>query len=186
MPTPFISTQDLSDYLGVVATADAGATICIDAACDICRDVAEITFNESMGTATLDGTGTDVLLLPEHPVTNVGTVNLMTTGTTESVTEFEWTRDGRLLRGSAGSDPRPAWPRGRQNVQVVYDYGYGTADLPRSVRMVALGLASRLIVQGVAKRETVGDVQVEYAGAASDLTANELRILQRYRQRRSF
>ena len=46
-------------------SADAGALIAIDAACDICRDVADQTFNLGTATVTLDGTGTDMLLLPQ-------------------------------------------------------------------------------------------------------------------------
>jgi hypothetical protein len=77
------------------------------------------------------------------------------------------------------------WPEGRQNITVTYQHGYADADLPRSVRMVALAIASRLVVQGVAVEESNGPVSVKYANAATDLTAGELRILQRYRQTRS-
>jgi hypothetical protein len=40
------------------------------------------------------------------------------------------------------------------------------------------------VVQGVAVEESLGDVRVKYAGPATDLTAGELRILQKYRQMR--
>lgn len=187
-PDPFITSADLSNYTGRDLSTDTGAVIAIDAACDICRDIAECSFNAGTATITLDGTDTDVLLLPEHPVTTVGTVNLMAAGTiAQSITEFEHTSDGRLLRGSAGNDPRPTWPRGRQNIQVTYEYGYGTATLPRSIRMVALSIASRLVIQGIAKSEVTGDARIDYSTAAStDLSAGEERILKRYRQSRSF
>ena len=48
--------------------------------------------------------------------------------------------------------------------------------------MVALSLASRLIVQGVAVKERVGDNQMDYAGPATDLTAGEQAILRKYRR----
>jgi hypothetical protein len=51
------------------------------------------------------------------------------------------------------------WPSGRQNITVTYDHGYADADLPRDVRMVALSVASRIAVQGVALEESVGDVR---------------------------
>lgn len=183
MPDPFINTTDLADLLGRDVTSDTGAIIAVDAACDVVRDIAEQSFNAGTATISLDGMGTDVLLLPERPVTTVGTVTISAGTTTETITEYECTTTGMLLRGSAGSDPRPTWPRGRQNVQVTYEYGFGTANMPRSVKLVALQLAARIVGQGLARRETIGDAQIEYGvPAATDLSANELRILQRYRQ----
>jgi hypothetical protein len=69
-------------------------------------------------------------------------------------------------------------------VQVTYDHGYATADIPRPVRMVALQLAARIVTQGVAVAETVGDVSIRYAGPAMDLSAGEKSILKRYRPSR--
>jgi hypothetical protein len=103
-----------------------------------------------------------------------------------TVTDYMLTADGRLLRGSAVSSTctLPVWPMGRQNVQVTYEYGY--TEVPRDVRMVALQIAARIVVQGVTVRETQGDLSVDYATAATDLNANELRILRKYRKARSF
>lgn len=183
MPDPFISTQDIVDYLGRGATGDPGMIIAVDAACDIVRTVAEQTFNQVIGgTVVLDGTGTDALVLPGRPVTAAGTV--LVDGT--AITDYVLTANGMLFRGSAGGDPRPVWPTGRQNVQVTYDYGYADADLPRDVRMVALSIASRLLVQGPASEEQVGDVRIKYASAATDLTNGERMILRKYRRSRSF
>ena len=54
-----------------------------DAACDMVRTLAEQTFNDGTTTLTVDGTGTDAIVLPELPVNTVGTVNLIdTAGTT--------------------------------------------------------------------------------------------------------
>jgi len=78
------------------------------------------------------------------------------------------------------------WPMGRQNVRVTYGHGYQTLTVPSDVCEVALELAMRMVAQGVAQSETVGDVQIAYGMAADDLTANELRILERYRGARSF
>ena len=47
----------------------------------------------------------------------------------------------------------------KKNIKVTYDHGYTVAgtvnNVPRSIRMVALMIASRLVVQGVAQQETV-------------------------------
>jgi hypothetical protein len=180
MPDPFISAQDLTDYLGRNVTGDDGAIIALDAACDIVRDLAEQEFNARTSTVTLDGTGTDVLLLPQLPVSAAGTVSVDGT----AVTDYTLNGNGMLFRGSAGCDPRPVWPAGRQNVEVTYEHGYADADLPRSVRMVALSAAARIMVQGVAVEETVGQVRVKYAVAATDLTNGERAILRKYRHTR--
>lgn len=176
---PFISAQDVVDYLGRGDITDPGIIAAVDAACDIVRTVAEQTFNQVVGgTTVLDGTGTDALLLTEQPVTAAGTV--LVNGTQVTDYTLDQVR-GMLFRGSAGVDPRPVWPRGRQNVTVVHNHGYAPVDLPRDVRMVALSIASRLIVQGPASEEANGDVRVKYAAAATDLTNGEKLILGKYR-----
>ena len=194
--TPFISRQDLTDYLGRDVTTDDGALIAIDAACDMVRTITEQDFNvQTNGTAYLDGTGTDALLLPKLPVTDITSVTVggtITSGTfTGGSAINSWTLngDGVLLRTRgaassswmAGSTPM-TWPKGRQNVKVVYSNGYGTAVLPRDVRMVALQIAARLVVQGVSVYETVGPVSMRYGGPATDFTNGELRILRKYRR----
>ena len=194
--TPFISRQDLSDYLGRDVTTDDGALAAVDAACDMVRTMTGQDFNLTMGTVVLDGTGTDSLLLPQIPVTDIdsvtigGTVNAGTTTGGTAVTSWMVRDDGVLLRtaGAATGDPSYTgetlplkWPKGRQNIQVVYTHGYGTAVLPRDVRMVALAMAARLVVQGVAVYETVGPASIRYAGPATDFTAGEKAILSRHR-----
>jgi hypothetical protein len=177
LPDPFITPQDLVDYLGRGTATDPGMLIATDSACDICRTLADDQqFNRGTTTFTLDGTGTDALLLPQRPVNAAGTV-VVNGGT---VTDYMLSRTGVLLRGTAGEYPRPTWPEGRQNVVVTADHGYADADLPRDVRMVALGIAARLVVQGVAAEESIGAVRIKYAAAATDVTANELRILRRH------
>jgi hypothetical protein len=173
---PFITVQDVSDLLGRDLTTDDGATIAIEAACDICRTESGQLFTTLTETITLDGTGTDAILLPERPANTAGTV--LVNGTAEA--NYRLNGNGVLLRGTAGSDPRPVWPAGRQNITVTYSHGYGT--VPADVRMVALQSASRMVIQGAATEEQIGDVRVKYAAPAADLTPGELRILGRYRQ----
>jgi hypothetical protein len=188
MADPFIAPIDLVNYLGRGTISDPGMLIATDAACDMVRTVAEQTFNQSTSTITLDGTGSDTLLLPELPVTRAGTVTVAGGTVTDYVLN---TRLGMLVRKTSSTDVDYVnscyslkWPRGRQNVTVTYDHGYADTDLPRDVRMVALSIASRLVVQGVATQESNGPVSVTYAGAATDLTLGEHRILQKYRQTR--
>jgi len=180
MPDPFVSPQDIVDYLGRGTVTDPGMIIAADAACDTVRTISERTFNAGTSTVTLDGSGTDAILLPDLPVTAAGTVTV--NGGT--VTDYVLNSNGVLFRGTAGCWPRPVWPMGRQNVRVTYEHGYQTVDVPQDVRMVALSIAARLVVQGVALEESVGPVRMKYANAATDLTNGEARILGKYRQQR--
>lgn len=148
MPTPFISAADLTAYLGRDVSADAGATIAIDYACDTVRAISEQDINQSTDTVYLNGTGTDALLLPQLPVTAAGTVVVNGGTVTDYLVNSDW---GTLYR-TAGTY-RGTWPKGRQNIQVNYTHGYGTADVPREIRGVALAIAARYIVQGVAISE---------------------------------
>jgi hypothetical protein len=178
-PTAFITAQEVVDYLGRGEADDPGVVFAVDSACDVCRTIAEQAFSQGFSdTVILDGTGTDAMLLPELPVLAVTSVMEDTT----AVTEYSLNGNGVLYRGAAGVDPRPVWPKGRQNITVTYDHGYDDYDFPDDIRMVALSIASRLVVQGAAAEESVGDVRVKYSVAASDLTANEIRILKKYRQ----
>ena len=179
MPDPFISTQDLSDYLGRDVTSDDGAIMAVDAACDIVRDIAEQDFNQTTYTTSLDGNNLDCLLLAQRPVTAVSSVSV--DGTAIDSDDYVFTAGGKLLRNKCD-----VWRKGRQNVAVTYTAGYATDDVPRSIRMVALQIAARYVIQGVAESEVVGDVQLSYGMNAADLTQNELRILNKYRAARSF
>lgn len=179
MGTPFISRTDLSNYLGRDVSADDGATIATDSACEMVRTLAEQRFDEVSGeTISLDGSGTDSLLLPELPVNTVGTVTV--NGGT--VTDYCLADNGILYRGTAGSRyswPH-CWPAGRQNVTVTYDHGY--SEVPEDIRMVALAVASRLVVQGPASFEVLGDQQVRYGVNSTDFTNGEKMIIQKYRR----
>jgi len=182
VPDPFISPQDLVDYIGRGTATDPGFVIVCDAACDTCRTVAERDFNAGTATIAIDGSGTDAVLIPNRflPLNTVGTITV--NGGT--ITDVVVNDNGILFRGSAGVDPRPVWPMGRQNVTATFTHGYAEVDLPRDVRMVALSIASRLVVQGVALEESVGPVRMKYANAATDLTNGEKMILGKYRQMR--
>lgn len=179
MPTPFITEADVVDYLGRGDAADPGITIAVGSACDIVRALTEQAFNQVIGgTAVLDGTGTDALLLPQLPVTAAGTVTV----NGDAVTDYTLSSNGILYRGgSIGDACSSAWPSGRQNITVTYDHGYADDEVPLDVCMVALAIAARLVVQGPLKSETIGQVSATYAVAATDLTVGEKAILSKYR-----
>jgi hypothetical protein len=185
-PTPFISTQDLSDYIGRDVTADNGAVIAIDAACQIVRGIAGQTFTELTETISLDGTGTDCLLLPELPVNAAGTVTESGEPLVQGV-DYVLANQRKLIRTAGTSwnvnviGDAAHWPQGRQNIVVTYDHGYAGGTVPSDVRMVALQVASRIAIQGIAQQETVATEAITYSSPAMDLTPGERLILSKYR-----
>lgn len=183
MAAPFITAATLGSYLGRDLSADTGATQVVAAACGMCRTVAEQEFTLGTSTAVLDGTDTDALLLPQAPVSAIGTVQIVSTeGTaTLAATDYVASPDGMLFT-SAIAGSWATWPGGRQNVRVSYTHGYGTADFPEEVRMVALAAASRLLIQGPASGETVGGASITYALPSTDLTDGEKAILRKYKR----
>lgn len=187
MAEPFISRDDLSALLGQDVSGEDKALIAIDAACDTVRVIAEQTFNlVTDDEIRMDGTGTDALLLPQLPVTEISEV--IENGTTLTAdTDYMVSADGVLLRlpsivenGSISLCRRQWWP-GRQNIAITYSHGY--AEIPRDVRIVALSLAARLYGQGAGVVfQVLGQYQVRYSGAPGDLTSTETLILHKYRR----
>lgn len=181
MADPFITEQDVVDLLGRGDTSDPGITIAVDAACDIVRTFTERLINETTESINLDGHGGDALLLPQLPVTQV--VSVQVNGT--AVTDYAVGSNGILYRGTGGTADTswaPSnWPEGRQNITVQYKHGWAGTLVPRDLRMVALALAQRIVVQGAAVSEQVGQTRVAYAGAATDLTKTEKIILGKYK-----
>jgi len=165
----FITVQELADYMQRPDVLDdPAAEMAVQGACDVCRTVAGQPFTNTTSTVVVDGTGTDVLVLPRVPVSKVTSVTVGDTADTSYVAD-----NGMLFKQSG------TWRRGRRNVTVKLTHGYSDLAFPSDVKQVALAIAARLLNQAPrnAMAETVGDVQVRYAVAPTDLTANELRIL---------
>jgi hypothetical protein len=188
---PFISRDDLGNKLKLDLSQDGHALACVDAACDMCRTISEQNFNRGTADAfALNGSGTEVQLLPEYPVNAVSQV--VEDAGTLSVGDYVVDKTtGALIRVPVGQSytsnnyrlkPSVVWNRGRSNIQVIYDHGWDLANIPRDVRMVALNLAARFFQQGPATFEALGARQVRYDTEQSDLTKNELRVLIKYKR----
>ena len=183
----FITVAELGNLLGRDLSTDTAGTAVVEAACDICRDVAEQTFTRGTTTQVFDGPGTDALLLPELPVNSIGTVSVSDssnppTWTVAGTADYALNGNGVLYAtDTAGTSLfGTVWPKGRQNVRITYDHGY--TAVPESVKAVAKSVASRLLVQGPAISEAIGDVNVRYAGEATALMPTERLILTKYRR----
>lgn len=174
---PIISDEELADYLSrPSAENDPTAIAACDAASQVCRTTTDQLLNEvTDDTLVLDGTGTDVLVLKQLPVTEVSTV-LDNNGDAVDPTAWTLTAKGTLVRYAS------VWVQGRQNFTVTYSHGFADADMPSDLRMVALSLAGRIYMQGPVVFEAIGKRQVRYAGPAMDLSNTEQAILRKYKQ----
>lgn len=184
----FITIEEVSAYVGRDLSADDSAAFAVSAACDTVRTLTEQDFNAVTETVYLDGSGTDTLLLPQVPVTAAGTV-VVNGGTLSGTADYTVTEDGKLYRTtgtatlsswSQGCGPSGYWPQGRRNIAVTYEHGY-SGTVPSDVRMVALAIANRIVTQGGATQESVGQVSKTYAVSSTDLTKGELAILRKYK-----
>ncbi len=181
MADPWITEQDVVDHLGRGDASDPGISQAISVACGMVRNFTEQDWLEDTRTILVDGTGTDALLLPQAPVTNIGQVQVAG----EAVTDYVLRDDGVLIRTLDSEEPTVSvakWPEGRQNVEVRYTAGYpSSAEMPDEVAGIAVMLAGRMVLQGPVLEERVGQTTVKYAGAAADLTTGEKMMLRKYR-----
>jgi hypothetical protein len=192
LATPFVTVAEAE------LTASTRGTAIVTAACDLVRLFTEQDIYPAVtgGTALLDGTGTETLLLPQLPVLNAGTVIENVTspspGTLTLNTDYKLSDNGELYRlpglidsgWSTGYVVNNWWP-GRQNIQVVYSYGYALADVPPDLKEVAIQMAKRLSSQnGNVVFEQIGQRQIRYDGPATDFTNTEKLVLRRYKQAR--
>lgn len=183
----FVSVAELSSYTGRSFAGDAGGTLVVDMATATVQTLTEQTLTRGTTTGTFDGTGTDALLLTEGPVNTIGSVSV-----SDNATPPAWTVAGTadyaldskgvlLATNTAGTSLFGGeWPMGRQNIAVTYDHGYTT--IPDDLKMVTMMIASRLIIQGVAQFESLGDLNIRYGVNSSDLTAGEMAILRKYKR----
>lgn len=185
---PFISRDDLSDYMRQDISASDIAGIVIDAACETVRTYIGRRLNYvEDDEITLDGSGTETLMLPEWPV--IGTPVVEEDGV--AFTDFV-VRGSRLVRTSG------IWMPGVATISVTYSHGYATSEadvvadtgperVPSDLRDVALVLAamdlsvSESRFNSVAARDTVGGATPQEGPGPPKLTAEQERTLHFYR-----
>ncbi len=189
---PFVSTDDLGDFLRRELTGDLMAEMAVGSACETLRDmIGQDLVGVVDDAVTLDGPGTDALLLPQTPVHEVASV-LQDGEEVDSETYYLNKVDGALYR-KVGT-----WRRGRGRFEVTYTHGWnaysasgsgGLASLPplpRTLHILAVTLAARIYDQGLVKNEKVGTYSVIYsAESALSMTKGEIDIVAKYRRRSS-
>lgn len=181
---PFITEAELTTYLGRNVTAEDLATLAVGAASDLIRNAVGARLdNVEDDIILVDGSGTDTILLPELPVTEVTEVNYVTPDTDPELLDpaEDYLVD---LRNGALVTRGGTWLEARGNYEVTYSHGY--TDIPADLRVLALTVAARIYDQGIVKQESVGGYSATFSSPESmALTARELNLVAKYRPVRS-
>ena len=172
--TALASVAELASYVGrEIADEDASALLALDLASGAVREYCgqTLTLVED-DEATLNGSGTRVLLLPETPVTDVASVTV--SGDELDTASWGWSAEGVLNRIGG------TWPTGARSVVVVYSHGL--SEVPAAVKAVVLSVASRVLDSpSSVKQESIGAYSVTYTNGAPTLLDSEIGSLSRYR-----
>lgn len=172
-----VSAAELQTYLGDPNLDTDQADLVLGGVDALVREwtrqhLEEVTNEE----VSLDGTGTDVLLLPELPVTAVASiVDENDSSTLTEDTDYRWWNNG-IVRRLAGN----TWIEHPRRYTVTYTHGYAT--IPAAIKQVVLRVAARAVSNpsGHAS-ETIGSYSYQAgfdttarAAGLSDLDKREL------------
>lgn len=201
IPDIFGTVDLMSEYLQEdIDPADPLALFVLAAAATAARKYCDAHISiVTDDVAIVDGSGSDVLLLPEHPVIDVTTViedydldsaRTLTPPGNGNESEYDWSDSGLLIHRTGTmlliqnqfSAKYGTWPNRRRSVQVTYSHGFAT--IPYDIQLVCVASAARGWAQDGANSETAGSYTAQYAGQPASFTKDEQRILDRYRARR--
>lgn len=168
----FAASDDLRLYLRLPTIDATAADLLLEfAATAIRTHLGQVVDEVADETITLYGNGSDLLLLPELPVTAVSAVVVDGVTLTET-TDYMWRPSG-ILRRTYGA----AWA---DEVSVTYSHGYAAAALPDALRKVSVQAAARVWTNPASvTSETIGDWARSWSqgGSGADpgitLTASE-------------
>jgi hypothetical protein len=200
MSEPFVTLETFSDFVGQDLTEDEAAEIAIDAACQLIRTYLDRQVNFIEDEAIrVSGSGTDIILLPNWPIRNITSITI----DGEELDELNENDEENWRFGASGLVFRLdtyVWPRGHENIEVVYSSGWPfdeefTDDVPADIKLVAILVAKRIYAlrevsaSGALKTsETIGRYSYTLSDAqeasGGGLIESERAALDRYADRR--
>lgn len=185
----YATTTDLETHVG--ATLDtARAQQMIDAATAAVDMLAGRNLEEAEVTETIDGAGTDTVLL-HWPVSVVSSVALVDDdGTEETLTgpgssdlDYRWSANGWLERVG------DCWPARPRSVKITYTAGFpaGSIELA-SAKGVVLRTAAQMLENPASGKtsESIGDWSASWETALAAMSAGDKEIVSRFRSRRAY
>jgi hypothetical protein len=159
-PILLAALTDLKTLLDGEPVSDAALTLALQRASDRFRGL--VGHPVHLVTAEriwLGGDGTAVLLLPAAPVTDI---TVTVDGRQLTPADFEIARRHGILRRKGGQ----AWPRGLDNIEIVYSHGYET--IPGMIADAVLEHAATLaLVHAHVQQESAGSISASYGAAAT-------------------
>lgn len=178
----FALPEDLGLYLKqTLANDDATALLYLDAASDVVRDYLQQQIDYvADDVVTLDPEPDGTVFLPELPVVSVSKVEVLGADGWSVADPLTYTVSTRTGVISALPTYGTLWPRGAGSWRITYTHGF--ANVPGSLKAVALGVAARAFSSpaGV-DSERIGGYQVKYAIESAGFSPIELAALNRYR-----
>lgn len=153
---------------------DDRAELILSVVSGLVRDEAHQLFDQvETDEVVLDGTGTDVILLPQLPVADVASVEENGTALVDG-TDYDWSTNG-VLRRLNGS-----WVRRARYYTVVYSHGY--ANPPDGLKGIVLRVAARVVdnPEGLVQ-EAIGGYSAGYRFDPAALNDADKRALDPYR-----
>lgn len=178
--TAFATHAELARLLKLDTIDEPAAALLLDLAADAVRaEVGQRIDRQAGDQIRRDAHGTEHLLLPELPVTNVTAVVCDGTPLMHGI-DYTWSPSGMLTRLDG------VWPRRARAVTVTYDHGYD--PVPGVARAVCLQVAARLWLSPAGAQiagERAGSWSVTYrpvgSGSGIELTDYERRLLDQLR-----
>lgn len=149
MEQPFISKSDLASYLRYPSSSmdDTLANLAVVTASQAVVDFLQQELEPTDAVLTLGGSGLDTMFLPFTPVTEVTELDIG--GTIIDAEDYELNEDdGTIVYADH------IFPQGRRNVKISLTYGYD--EVPSTIKLVALQVASRIYEMGIVTTESVG------------------------------
>ena len=168
------TVEQLEAWLGRTLADEAAAEQALDIASSVVRTYCGHSISQILNDdITLDGTGTNLLLLPAMPVNGVDIVEVEEEEL--DPTDFAWSKKGFIKRIDG-----LLWGTLPGSIRVVYNHGYAT--IPDAILGVVLSLAGRIVdgSSGI-KQETIGSYSVTYGDPSPVLRANEQQALDSYK-----
>lgn len=176
----YATPEELANHMGhpgFDAAETARATLLLgDATAVIVEEVGQ-DLAESTDTVTLDGSGTDRLLLPRWPVSDVDSVTLTEPDQDPQVLvadeDYTWSEAGILTRVGG------CWPCSDRSVVVIVTAGH--SPIPRNAQRICRRLAAAAWPNPAgADVQAIGDTRIQWHTPGMELTTAERNELAAY------
>jgi hypothetical protein len=174
MPNPLATVSDLEAYLNKEFADETIAEFALDIASDLVRNYVGHSISKILNdTVVLDGSGTQILMLPAAPINGIDIIEI--DGEILSNTKYKWSKKGYVIRTDG-----LLWPSNPGSIEIIYNHGYDT--IPNAIVGIVCSLAGRITEgQSGIKQESIGSYSVTYADPTPYLRANEMAGLDNYR-----